>query len=426
MPYLPVDPADLGSNYEAVIRVNSQSGKGGIAYLVKQHLQLDLPRKMQIAFYQVIQAISDREAREMTVEDITGAFRSTYHFGGPAYKGRLALKTFKLSTEPSADPIDSSGEEDERRRFDGTITVDGVLRVIRGDGNGPLSALLDALRTHLHINLSIRDYSEHAIGEGHDAKAASYVEVVRIGRDTKETRKQAESWWGVGVDSDIAGSGLRAVLSAVNSAIGDRELPELKLSVGFNATSGQADIASAIVNSLHLELPRRLQAAFFEVVQRTARHSGGEISYGALTELFQSTYGYHTSEEDRFSMKSFKVEQVGDTGRRLLNGDFIFEGEQRRIHGEGNGPLSALLSALHSQIEGTLTIREYSEHSIGEGTEVTAASYVELLYEGAQTKKKISAWGVACDENIAASALRAVLSAASRLEVVTKNMQNGI
>ena len=79
MPYLPLDPADLGCSYEAVIRVNSQSGKGGIAYLVKQNLNLDLPRKLQVAFYQIIQAISDREAREMTVEDITSTFRSTYH-----------------------------------------------------------------------------------------------------------------------------------------------------------------------------------------------------------------------------------------------------------------------------------------------------------------------------------------------------------
>jgi 2-isopropylmalate synthase len=421
MPYLPLDPADIGTTYEAVIRVNSQSGKGGIAYLVKQHLHLDLPRKMQIAFYQVIQAISDREAREVTVEDITGAFRTTYHYGGSTYAGRLVLRSFKVSVEPSQDPKDVSDDDDERRRFDGTVKVDGAVRVIRGDGNGPLSALMDALRTHLNIDLSIREYSEHTLGEGQDAKAASYVEVVVPGRDTKETRLQTQSWWGVGVDSDIAGSGLRAVLSAVNSAIGDRELPELKLSVGFNKLSGQTDIANTIVNSLHLELPRRFQSSFFEVVQRAAQSSGGEISYDALVQLFRDTYGYEKADQDKFSMKSFKLKHIDNGSRRELNGDFLFEGQVRQIRGEGNGPLSSVLAALHSQIEGTLTIREYSEHSIGEGTEVQAASYVELVYE-VDGHKKSSAWGIATDTDITASGLKAVVSAASRLEVLLKKM----
>ena len=110
MPYLPIDPADLGQTYEAVIRVNSQSGKGGIAYLVKQNLHFDLPRKMQIAFYQVVQSIADREAHEMTVDDTTTAFRETYHFGGGKHEGRLALRSFKsrrhqTQTQPMKEKI---------------------------------------------------------------------------------------------------------------------------------------------------------------------------------------------------------------------------------------------------------------------------------------------------------------------------------
>ncbi|KAJ3500573.1 hypothetical protein NLJ89_g9735 [Agrocybe chaxingu] len=421
VPYLPIDPLDLGQNYEAVIRVNSQSGKGGIAYLVKQYLNLDLPRKMQIAFYQVVQAISDREAREMTVEDITTAFRSTYHFGGPKYQGRLALRNFKISAEPIEDPTDDTEDTpDERRRFDGTLSVDGVYRVIRGDGNGPLSSLLDALRVHLDIELTIREYTEHSIGEGTEVKAASYVEVVPAG-----DRKSSQSWWGVGVD--IAGSGLRALLSAVNNAIGDRPLPELKLSVGFNGRSGQADIASAIVNALGLELPRRLQSAFFEVVQRSARDAGGDISYNALTDLFQSSYGYYPSGGPtlKFQLGNFKLEHVGEGSARQFVGDIIVDGGKRSVKGDGNGPLSSALSALHSLIGGTLTVREYSEHSIGEGTEVVAASYVELLYE-VTGSKKVSAWGVATDTDIAASGIKAVFTAASNLGVVVKGQVHGI
>ena len=413
IPYLPIDPADLGQTYEAVIRVNSQSGKGGIAYLVKQHLHLDLPRKLQISFYQVIQAISDREAREMTIDDITTAFRQTYHFSGSKYGGRLALRNFKISAEPTTEPSDET--VDERRRFDGTISVDGVYRVIRGDGNGPLSALLDALRTHLDINLTVREYSEHAINEGKDAKAASYVELVPA-----NDRKSTESWWGVGVDSDIAGSGLRAVLSAVNSAIGDQILPELKLNVGFNARSGQADVASAILNSLALELPRRLQASFFEVVQRSTSDAGGEISFEELADLFRRTYGFNEQRGGsiNISMNSFKLDRLKD-GRVQLAGGFVFCNEVRNISGQGNGPLSAVLAVLHSQIKGTLTVREYSEHSVGEGTEVMAASYVELMYEVVGAKKA-SSWGVATDTDITASGLKAVISAANGLEIVMK------
>ena len=415
MPYLPIDPADLGQTYEAVIRVNSQSGKGGIAYIVKQNLHLDLPRKMQIAFYQVVQSIADREAREVTVDDITTAFRATYYFGGGKHEGRLALRSFRISSAPNADTADG---EENIRQFDGTILVDGVLRVIRGDGNGPISALLNALRTHLDVDLALREYTEHSIDTEADlqnSRAASYIELVPV-----NDRKSARSWWGVGVDHDIASSGLRAVLSAVNSHIGDRPLPELKLSVGFNARSGQSDVASAILNLLGLELPRRLQAAFFEVVQRAATGSGGEIGHDALSALFKETYGYDSPSSKRLSLKSFELDRA--EGGTRLTGEFVFDDKVHTIKGVGNGPLSALLACLHESIDGSLVIREYSEHALGQGTEVGAASYVEVVYEVTDNgrTRKTSGWGVASDTDIAASGLHAVISAASRAGLVWK------
>ncbi|KAF4576643.1 hypothetical protein EYR40_000887 [Pleurotus pulmonarius] len=416
IPYLPIDPADLGESYEAVIRVNSQSGKGGIAYIIKQNLLLDLPRKLQVAFYQVVQAVADREAREMTVEDITTAFRSTYHYGGGKYSGRLSLRHFKVSVEPLEGESESGDEAaDSRRRFDGTLSVDGQLRVLRGDGNGPLSALLDALRTHLDIDFAIREYTEHSISEGQEAKAASYVEIV-----PSNDRKSTQSWWGVAVDSDIAASGLRALLSAVNTAIGDRKLPELKLTVGYNRRSDQADIAHVLINSLGLELPRKLQSAFFEVVQRAARDFGGEISIDTLTELFKKTYKFDTKEPPRFFMKSFQFQHIGNGSGRELSGELIVDGQSRMVRGLGNGPLSSTLAAIHPHIQGVLQIRDYSEHSIGEGTEVTAVSYVELVYEQEAGEKK-TAWGVAADTDITESGIKAVLNAASNLDVSVVN-----
>ncbi|KAF8737651.1 hypothetical protein AX14_012533 [Amanita brunnescens Koide BX004] len=410
MPYLPIDPADLGQTYEAVIRVNSQSGKGGIAYIVKQHLHLDLPRKMQIAFYKVIQEISDREAREMAVEDITTAFRRTYYFGGLKYQGRLALRNFKISADSTTSDATDDAPEDEHRRFDGTISVDGVYRVVRGDGNGPLSALLDALRTHLDIDYTIRDYTEHAVGEGKDVRAASYVEIV-----PENDHKSSMSWWGVGLDSDIAASGLRALLSAVNSAIGDRDLPELRLHVGFNHKSGQDDLAGVIVNSLGLELPRRLQASFFEVVQRAARDRGGSISVDDVTNLFITTYGFNTP-ISKLALGEHNMADEG-SGRRRFTGTISFSGQNRHVTGAGNGPLSAVLASLHSQLRGSLSIKEYSEHSVGEGTDVVAASFVELVCEVPGLGKK-SAWGVSTDTDITVSGIKAVLSAASQLDLV--------
>ncbi|KAI9459070.1 hypothetical protein HD554DRAFT_2137748 [Boletus coccyginus] len=418
MPYLPLDPADLGNSYEAVIRVNSQSGKGGIAYLVKQHLNLDLPRKMQIAFYQVIQAIADREAREITVEDITATFYSTYHFGGPKYEGRLALGSFSITTEPSSEPSDADEVADERRRFHGTLSIDGMLRVIRGDGNGPISALLNALHSHLDVDLTLRAYSEHTVGEGQTAKAASYIELVATANDIKETRSASQSWWGVGVDSDIAAAGLRAVLSAVNSAIGDRPLPELKLSTGYDSTLGQANGENATVNSLELQLPRRLQSAFSEVVQRVARGSGGQIPYEDLTKLLKERYD-ETTKPYRFELQSFDLAKSDVAGRRQIMAKLLVNGEVRSVSGEGNGPLSAAMAMLRKQIQGTLDIREYTEHSIGEGTDAKAVSFVELVYE-VEGRSKESAWGVSSNPDITTSGLQAVMKAASSLNVVDK------
>ncbi|KIK58216.1 hypothetical protein GYMLUDRAFT_45423 [Collybiopsis luxurians FD-317 M1] len=428
IPYLPIDPADLGQTYEALIRVNSQSGKGGIAYLIKQHLHLDLPRKMQVAFYQVVQEVSDREAREMTVDDITSIFRRAYHFGS-SYKGRLSLRNFKISAlsgtekpKPTSDTDPESEEDDSQRRFDGTVSVDGTYRVIRGSGNGPLSALLNALRTHLDLDFAIREYSEHTINdvdEGENARAATYVELVPA-----SDRKATQSWWGVGVDSDIARSGLRAVLSAVNSAIADgREISELAL--GFQPkSSGPEDVASVIVNQLGLELPRKFQKTFFEVVQRKALEAGGEISINGVTQLFKDTYNYQNEGPTKVALDSFKLDHL-DGHRRALSGSFtFFGGSPRTISGSGNGPLSSLLAALHTQIFGTLSIRDYWEHSIGEGSEVRAASYVELVYEvedEASKKSKSSAWGVATDTDITASGVKAVLNALNDLEIALKN-----
>ena len=237
IPYLPIDPADLGCNYEAVIRVNSQSGKGGVAYLVAQSLGLDLPRRMQMAFYQVIQEVADRTGKEMTSDDITGIFTNTYHLPSLSGKneGRFVLKNFSLSDDvaPGEDDDASNGAQTPRhRRFTGKIACDGKVHELSGTGNGALSALLDAVETAFGIKANIREYNEHAItkpgpasigaatsanGNVSKAQAASFVELINAEEIAEVGSKKAAGFWGVGIDVDITAAGLKAVLSALSN-----------------------------------------------------------------------------------------------------------------------------------------------------------------------------------------------------------------
>ena len=449
MPYLPVDPADLGCTYEAVIRVNSQSGKGGIAYLVKQALELDVPRKMQVAFYQVVQEMADRTGREMTVEDITSLFRSTYHYG-KGHEGRLALRSFRFFHGPDSEILSiprASQVLDEHRRFEGRVSVDGTVYILQGEGNGPLSALLDALQTHLDLNFSIREYSEHAVGQGTNVKAASYVEVIEM--------STGKAYWGAGLDSDIAGSGLNAAISAINLAIKDgRTLPEHKLGTAYNLRSTPGDLGKEVLKSMDLEIPKRMQPVIFEIVQA---QGVAEAPVERVKQLFDAAFVHcrplpivHVHSEGmgvatahvsavgatvKFRLKSFNLKAKED-GARVFSGTVVINRtvvpssspdgqpavngthpeeteEERTLVGEGNGPLSALLAGLHQHIVERVSIREFAGHSIGEGSGVQAASYAELAMEPPHGPK--STWGVAKDQDITASGLKAVLHAASGL-----------
>jgi 2-isopropylmalate synthase len=193
VPYLPIDPKDLGRTYEAVIRVNSQSGKGGVAYLLKEDHGLDLPRNLQVEFSKVVQEVTERTGKEMTSRDIWALFQETYLDGG------IELVDYSLLPEPRA------GE----RRISAKIVVDGTERVIEGVGNGPIAAFVDAIRRECGIDFTFLDYHENAVGAGADAQAAAYVQIGGAG---------GETLFGVGMDSDIVTASLKAVASAATRA----------------------------------------------------------------------------------------------------------------------------------------------------------------------------------------------------------------
>lgn len=196
VPYLPIDPADLGANYEAVIRVNSQSGKGGVAWVLQQDKGLKLPKAMQADFSRAVQALADETSRELTTADIWEAFERAYHLTGPQH---FELVDFEET---------GSSRADGQRVFRGELMLAGKPVTIHGRGNGLISSLLAALKADCGLDLEVLDYQEHAIGSGGDAQAAAYI---------KCRAADGRTVFGAGLDTDVATASVRAVLSAANS-----------------------------------------------------------------------------------------------------------------------------------------------------------------------------------------------------------------
>ncbi len=192
VPYLPIDPKDVGRSYEAVIRVNSQSGKGGVAYIMKSEHKLDLPRRLQIEFSRVVQQHTDGEGGEMSPEAIWDDFRTEY---------------LDRDTPLQLNSVHTSSAAGERDALTVNVYVDGELRTLEGTGNGPIAAFVNAINEmDDRFDVRVLDYAEHALSSGGDAIAAAYVECA-VGD---------QILWGVGLDPNIVTASLKAVISAVN------------------------------------------------------------------------------------------------------------------------------------------------------------------------------------------------------------------
>ncbi|PFG16162.1 2-isopropylmalate synthase [Propionicimonas paludicola] len=199
-PYLPIDPHDVGRNYEAVIRVNSQSGKGGMAYLMKSEHKLDLPRRLQMEFSRVVQSHTDSEGGEVSPQQLWEIFSDEYL----TLADPLNLVTVKSVANGNGYAITA------------TVVDRGETREISGEGNGPVSAFVDALSL-LGYHVRVLDYTEHALSAGGDAMAAAYVET-EVGEGDN-----ARVLWGVGLNASIVTASLAAVVSAINRDIRDRD-----------------------------------------------------------------------------------------------------------------------------------------------------------------------------------------------------------
>lgn len=203
VPYLPIDPADLGRSYDAVIRVNSQSGKGGVSYLLEQENGLALPRRLQIEFSRAIQRVTDETGKEVSARDVYGIFEQEYLAKQTPWK----LIKHRITGEPEAG-------EGKQFSIEVEFDVGGTRQVLTGQGDGAISAFVNAL----HLPVRVMDYHEHAIGTGTETQAACYIEV-KIG--------DAPTGFGVGIDRDIVTASFRALLSSLNRYIETHGMPAM-------------------------------------------------------------------------------------------------------------------------------------------------------------------------------------------------------
>jgi 2-isopropylmalate synthase len=194
VPYLPIDPMDLGRSYEAVVRINSQSGKGGIAYILETEHGIDLPRRLQIEFSKVVQAIADGEGVELSAERLWRSFEGEYLEGN----GRFGFIEHNAKSD--------HGDQDVTAK----ISDDGKHKTIHGHGNGPVDGFVDAMRKESGLAFDVADYREHAMGHGANAAAIAYVEL-RLA--------DGSTLFGVGIDKNIVVASLKAVVSGVNRAL---------------------------------------------------------------------------------------------------------------------------------------------------------------------------------------------------------------
>ena len=198
VPYLPIDPKDIGRSYEAVIRVNSQSGKGGVAYLMKSEHHLDLPRRLQIEFSQVVQAKTDSEGGEVTPAALWQIFEDEYLPAEGNTWGRFRLKG-----------LSQSSHLDEDVKLSVELSDNGQIQSFSGSGNGPIAAFIHIISGYTDKQVRVLDYYEHALSAGGDAKAAAYLECEVDGK----------TFWGVGIDPSTTTAALKAVISAVNRGL---------------------------------------------------------------------------------------------------------------------------------------------------------------------------------------------------------------
>ncbi len=371
VPYLPFDPRDIGRNYDEAVRVNSQSGKGGVAYLMRAEHDLEMPRLLQIEFTRTVQAQMDESGQEMTAEALMKLFRREY-----IERRDVTL----LSHQTIVNDREHLSSVAARLQYE-----DGAPIAIEGSGNGTISAFVSALETLLETKIKVRDYAQQTLSDGTDAKAITYVKV-SIGDDTT---------WGVGEDTDTAKANFDAIISAVS------RVP--------NAWEPLAGASAG-----ELDTPSELQFAFMAAVKDVFMQHGGLAADDGLFErepLAQEVLRLEHAIADQrradvvgHTVTSDDARSTWSIAATLRVGD-----RDIAIDGVGNGTISAFVDALEQWLAVKLEINDFAQQTLSVGTGARAISCIGARVDGED------AWGIAVGTDTVTANFNAILSAVSRV-----------
>jgi 2-isopropylmalate synthase len=385
VPYLPIDPMDLGRTYEAVIRINSQSGKGGIAYILEKEHGIELPRRLQIEFSKIVQAIADGEGVELPADRLWQAFEEEYLEGNGRYQF--------IEHRSDADADHSGGQT-----LTAEIEADGKMKSISGHGNGPVAGFVDAIRKDSGIGFDLADYREHAMGTGANATAVAYVEL---------RRDDGTTMFGVGIDKNIVAASPKAVVSGVNRMLkkaprAEQPVRAREVELHAEPASAASPVAHALKQRHGLELPRGVDAEFSRIVQA----HGTLTAPDRICKAFEAEY----LEDGHYAFIAHSVKSDGAGGAQTVTAKVSAGGKARTIEGKGSGPLAGFIAAMAKECGIDFDLGDYREHIIGTGANAGVAAYVELRFADGR-----SLFGVGIDNSMAVATLKAVVSGVNRM-----------
>lgn len=386
VPYLPIDPMDLGRSYEAVIRINSQSGKGGVAYVLEKEHGIELPRRLQIEFSKVVQGIADGEGVELSADRLWKAFGDEYLEGNGRYEF--------IEHRSKADE-DFSGEQTLSAR----ILADGHSKAIAGHGNGPVDGFVAALKRESGLEFDLADYREHAMGSGANASAVAYVELRFAGGFTR---------FGVGIDKNIVVASLKAVVSSVNRAL--RVDPAVANGPSISQKAATADdksaagslCAAALKQEKGLELAAAIDQEFTTIVGREG--NAASMSSHAIWSVFQREY---LADHGGYRLLGHSLETID--GREIITARLGFDDVVATVIGQGGGPMAAFIDALIKKTGWAFDLGDYREHALGTGSSAHVAAFVELRFEDGGRF-----CGAGIDSDLETASLKAIVSAFNR------------
>ncbi|KAI0776579.1 hypothetical protein BD413DRAFT_469049, partial [Trametes elegans] len=402
MPYLPLDPADLGRTYEAVIRVNSQSGKGGLAYIVRTRLHIDLPRAVQQEFYRVVQRSVDRGAREMTADEIKAAFAEYYHLplaGAEAHAPpRVQLSKFTL--------VQTVRDGRALATFQGRMTADGQAFSLRGEGASPLAAFLAAIESRTHLRFAAVETQERASLDPASDAIFAFVLLAETGAAPAAVHVNGSGdapapahipTWGVGMDADSSRALVRGAVSAMNKRLAGRPVA---------IVSGDTKEVLRILQDEHaLPVPRAMHATLADVC---AAGDAEGLAPAQVAARFVERFCHARGDTRTTALEGFEVAHVGAGAGVRFRADVVLRGVERKVEGTGSDALRCLLAGLEGVVGGAEMRAIEIAPRIGATKGRQHAAFVQLESDGQE-----AAWGVGVDDDLTTATLQAALVAAA-------------